>query len=99
PLERRRDGAAAAQAERRQAVAALTPVQLVEQRLHDPRAARPDRMAQGDRAAVDVRLVPVEAQLAAIGERLGRERLVDLDEVERLDREPAPRQAGADAPT
>ena len=44
-------------------------------------------MAERDRTAVDVDLVPVEPELAAVGQRLGRERLVDLDEVERVDRQ------------
>ena len=54
-------------------------------------------MAERDRAAVDVDLVPVEAELAAVGEGLGGERLVDLDEVERLDRHLDPVEQAADA--
>ena len=40
---------------------------------------------------------PVEAELAAVGQRLGGERLVDLDEVERLDRHLDPVEQAADA--
>src|SRR4029079_11390859 len=47
-------------------------------------AGRADRMAERDRAAVDVDLVPVEAELATIGESLGGESLIDLDQVEGL---------------
>ena len=79
------DGAAAAEAQRGETVAALAATELVQQRRHDPGAARADRMAERDRAAVDVDLRPVEAELAAVGERLRGERLVDLDQVEVLD--------------
>ena len=48
---------------------------------------RADRVAERDRAAVDVDLVPVEAELAAVGQHLRGERLVDLDQVEGLGRE------------
>ena len=85
PLDGHRDRAAAAEAQRREPVAALAPRELVEQRRDDPRAAGPDRVAERDRAAVDVDLVPVEPERAAVGQGLGGERLVDLDEVERLD--------------
>ncbi len=48
----------------------------------DPRAGHADRVAQGDRTAVDVDLVGVDPQLLGRGQPDGRERLVDLDEVE-----------------
>ena len=57
----------------------------------------PDRVAERDRAAVDVDLVPVEAELAAVGEDLGGERLVDLDEVEGVDRQLDPVEQPPDA--
>ena len=72
-------------------------IELVGQRRDDPGAARADRVAERDRAAVDVDLRPVEAEGAAVGERLGGERLVDLDEVERLDRHLDPVEQAADA--
>ena len=50
-----------------------------------------------DCAAVHVDLVPVEAELAAVGQRLGGEGLVDLDEVEGLDRHLDPVEQPADA--
>ena len=96
-LERHGDRAAAAEAQRREAVAALPARELVEQRRHDPGPARADRVAERDRPAVDVDLVPVEAELPAIGEGLGGERLVDLDQVERLDRQLDPVEQPADA--
>ena len=40
---------------------------------------------------------PVEAERTAVGERLGGERLVDLDQVERLDRQLDPVEQAADA--
>ena len=56
-----------------------------------------DRVAERDRAAVDVDLVPVEAELATVGEGLRGERLVDLDQVERLDRHLDAVEQAADA--
>ena len=97
PLDRHRDRAAAAEAQRRQPVAALPPLQLVDERRHDPRAAGADRVAQRDRAAVDVDLLPVEPELAAVGQRLGGERLVDLDRGRRPRRASRSGRAGADA--
>src|SRR5919205_677248 len=85
-LEGRRDGAAAAETQRRHAVAALAAAQLVEQGRDDSRSRGADRVPERDRAAIDVDLVPVEPQLAPIGERLRGKRLVDLDEVELVDR-------------
>ena len=69
----------------------------MEQGGHDPGAARADRVAEGDRAAVHVDLRPVEAELAAVGQGLSGERLVDLDQVERLDRQLDPLEQPADA--
>ena len=64
--------------------------QVVEQRVHDPRAGHPVGMAEGDRAAVRVQLVAerVDAELAADGKYLRRERLVQLDDVDLVDRHP-----------
>ena len=76
---------------------ALRGAELVQQRGDDPRPARADRVAERDRAAVDVDLVPVEAELATVGQHLRGERLVDLDQVERLDRHLDPVEQPADA--
>src|SRR6266550_2951868 len=70
PLEGRRDRAAAAEAQGGEAVAALAAAKLVQQGRDDPGARGADGVTQGDRAAVHVDLVPVEAELAAVGERL-----------------------------
>src|SRR5258706_8914538 len=85
-LERGGDGAAAAEAQRREAEAALPTAELVEQGRDDSRSRGTDRMTEGDRAAVDVDLVPVEAELAPVRDGLGGEGLVDLDQVEVADR-------------
>src|SRR3990172_13179229 len=45
----------------------------------------PQGVVDGDGAAVDVDLVPVPIELAADGEDLAGERLVDLDQVEVVD--------------
>src|SRR5436190_3261613 len=96
-LERHRDGPATAEAQGCQTVPAFSPSELVEQRRDDPRARGPDRVSESDRAAVHVHLVPVEPQLATVGQRLGGERLVDLDQVERVDRQLDPVEQPADS--
>ena len=48
----------------------------------------PERVPERDRAAVDVDPGRVEAELVDADERLRRERLVELDEVEVVDVEP-----------
>src|SRR5262249_21133737 len=71
-----------AHTERGERVAPAAAAQLVEQRHDEPSAAHPERMSDGDRAAVDVHLVLVEPELANHDEALGSERLVQLDEVD-----------------
>ena len=53
----------------------------VQQRREHARAARADRMAERDRAAVHVHAIPVPSERRAIRERLRRERLVRFDEI------------------
>ena len=54
----------------------------MQERDDEPRAAHPERMAERDRTTVHVHLRAVEAELAHHRDRLRRERLVQLDEVE-----------------
>src|SRR5579859_6661097 len=102
-LEDRRDPLAAADAERREAVLALALAELGDEREREACARRAQRMAERDRAAVHVRLVPVEAEVLLDGEVLRRERFVDLDQVHVRDRQAralqrlAARRRGADA--
>src|SRR5689334_23670604 len=76
-LEGGRHRAAATEAQRGEAVPAAAAVELVEERRDDPGTARTDRVAERDRAAVDVGPIPVEAELATVGQGLCGERLVD----------------------
>src|SRR5436190_21216348 len=71
PLEGGRDRAATAEAQGGEAVAALAAAELVQQGRDDPRARGADGVTEGDRTAVHVHLVPVEAELATVGEGLG----------------------------
>src|SRR5581483_5511082 len=82
------DSLADADAHRRDAVAAAAPLHLVEQRRHNARAAAAERVAERDRAAVDVDTAHIEVQLADIVQRLRGERLVDLEEIDVFDFEP-----------
>src|SRR3712207_7829924 len=53
------------------------------QRAEDHAAGRAERVAHGDRAAVDVDLLHVEVHVADEAQHDRGERLVDLDEVDR----------------
>src|SRR3954451_1539887 len=69
-------------AEHGQAVAAAAAAQLVRERAEQAGARAAERVGDRDRAAVDVQLVVVQAELAHRGEHLRGECLVQLDEVE-----------------
>src|ERR671917_2736269 len=71
---------AAARADRGHAEPAAAAPQLVRERHQDARAARPDRVAEGDRAAVHVHLGLVDAQHSHRVERHRGEGLVDLEQ-------------------
>ncbi len=64
---------------------AAAPLQLVQQRGGDPGARAAERVADRDRAAVDVDQVRVALELVDHGDRLGRERLVDLEQGQLVD--------------
>src|SRR3954451_2017604 len=83
------DGVAlpAARADSRNAEAAATPAQLVHQRAEYASAAGADRVAERDRAAVDVHLRLVDAEHAHRVDRDRREGLVDLEQVNVVDRQ------------
>src|SRR5579884_1735198 len=77
----------AAGADRGQTESAAAAAQLVHQRDHQPRAARPKRVAESDGAAVDVHLLRIGAEAARGNDRDAGERLVDLEEVDIADLE------------
>src|SRR6185437_13993416 len=76
------DALADADAHGRRALGGTAAAHLVQQRRDDPRARAAERVADGDRAAVHVDLLRVKLELVDAGDRLGRERLVEFDEVE-----------------
>src|SRR6185295_284502 len=78
---------AAARADRRHAEPAAAAAQLVHERHQDARAARPDRVAQRNRAAVHVHLRLVHPEHAHGVERHRGERLVDLEQVDLVHRQ------------
>src|SRR5688572_1817847 len=69
-LHDHRDSLPAPDTERGQPVARATAPQLVQERDHQAPARRAGRMAEGDGAAVDVRLVAEQAELTLHGEKL-----------------------------
>ena len=70
------------------AVAALDPLQLVHGLGHQHRAGAAERVADGDRPAVGVRALEVGADLLGPRQHDRGERLVDLEQVDVVDREP-----------
>ena len=67
-------------------------LQAVDQRGHDAGAGHAERVTEGDGAAVDVELVHRDAEVLGRRDDLGGERLVDLDQVDVVDRHAGPRQ-------
>jgi hypothetical protein len=81
------DALAAADAGGAETVAGVATAQLMDEVSGDAVAGGSEGVAQGDGAAVDVGLVAVEAEGALDGNILGREGLVDLNEVHLLEGE------------
>ena len=79
---------AAALAHGLQPVAAAGALELVEQGRHQPGSGRADRVPESDRAAVDVDPLVRGAGLLHPGQHDRRERLVALEQVDVVDREP-----------
>src|SRR5262252_1699435 len=77
----------AADAHRDDGVAALPALQLVQGGGDLAGARRAERVPERDRAAVHVHALGRQAQLALAVERLRRERLVDLEQVDLIDLE------------
>ncbi len=103
PPEEHRDPLPTADTERHEAELMIAALHLVEDLRGERGAGRADRMAERDRAAVGVDLRLVEAELVDHGERLGGERLVELDHADLVKRPAgalehlADRRHGADA--
>ena len=81
-LHAHRNAHAAADAQRGEALLGVAPLHLVEQRHQHARAGRADRMADRDRAAVDVDLVGVPAEILVDRAGLRGEGLVGFDQIE-----------------
>src|ERR1044072_5366239 len=86
-FEDRRQALADADAHRRDPVLAAAAAQLTDQGGGEASAGAAERVAEGDRAAVDVELLFVDAELAGAGEHLRGEGLVELDQVDLLEGE------------
>src|SRR6476619_7515095 len=81
-------GLAAADAQRGDAASATAGLERMQQRHEQARAARADRMAERDRAAVDVELLVRYAEVVHRRHRDARERFVDFEQVHVLDAPP-----------
>src|SRR5262249_6897407 len=84
-LEQQRRALAAAAAQRRRTEPAAAAAQLVQERQRDPGAGGAERVADRDRAAVDVHDVGADTEFAHGRDADRGERLVDLDEVQVAD--------------
>src|ERR1700733_46055 len=71
-----------AAAHRYQRQGGIPALELVQRCRDEPAPRGPDRVAQGDGAAVDVHLVPVDAMSLLPGAHHGGECLIDLEEVD-----------------
>ena len=78
-LERQRHTQATAHAQCRNAPFGLAFEHLVQQCDCDPRSRAPDRMAERNRAAIDVEFLAIEMQLPVASQDLGSEGFVELD--------------------
>ena len=87
PFDRHRHPQPAADAQRRQAASSIPFLHLVQQRDEDARAGRTNRMSERDGAAVHVQLLERNGQVAENGQHLGRERLVQLHQIEVVQRQ------------
>src|SRR3990172_2945842 len=81
-FERHRRGLAAADAERGNAAALVVRLERGQERHHDARAGRADRVPERGGAAVDVDLVVRNLEVAHRGHGDHGERLVDLVEID-----------------
>src|SRR2546423_10375621 len=110
PFEDRRQALAYPDAERRDAARGAGASHLVDQRRGQAGAAATKRVTDRNRAAVDVQFCVVDAQLALAGEGLRSERLVQLEQVDAVERQfraqkrlahrghgPEPHERGIDA--
>src|SRR5438876_569595 len=82
PLDDGGDPLAEANAHGLEPIARAAPLELVEQRRHELGARAAERVAERDRAAVDVHTAHVRVKLSLPREHDRSERLVDLDEVD-----------------
>ena len=87
-LDRHRHSHAAADAQRREPRRRPAALHFVQQRDDDARAGAADRMAERDRAAVDVQLLRGDRHVLQHREHLRGERFVELDEIEIVEPRP-----------
>ena len=100
PFEDHRHALATADAHGREAHRLVAPGEAVEQGAGDPGPGHAERVAERDRAAVDVQPVQVDPQVPVGRDDLRRERLVDLHQIDVIDRScrRSPVRAGTPAP-
>src|SRR5437588_1855304 len=86
PLDDRGVGHPAALANRRQRIVSVAPLELVQRRQDEPRATRAQWVTKRDRATIDVQPIEADAKLFLPGQADRCERLVDLEQVNIVDR-------------
>src|SRR6266403_1506576 len=82
-----------ANASRSQPILLPAPPQFVQQRNHQPRSRRSQRMPQRDSTTVHIHFLAIESQFFLDRQVLGRKRLVDFDQIDVVQRQPGPLQS------
>src|SRR3569832_2229954 len=82
PLQQKRESHAAANAECGESEFDLSLLHFVKQRRGNANTSAADRMAQRDRATVDVQTITRETELAIASDHLRRESFVQLDQID-----------------
>ena len=98
PLENACGAHAAADAHRHEPVARAPPLHFIQEARRQLRAGAAQRMAERDRAAVDVEPIFVHRQLAKARQHLRGERFVQLDEVDVVQATARPASAPSERP-
>ena len=81
-FQQEREAETTADAERRESESCLSLLHFVDQRRRDPHAGAANRMAQRDRAAVDIQAFRIEVQFTITRDHLGGESFVQFDQID-----------------
>ena len=95
PLQHDSHSLTAADAHRLQAELDVPHPHRIQQRGHDPRAGAAERMTERDRSAMHVEPFKIDTEIPGRRNHLDRERLIDLHQIDVVDRHPGAGQGSA----